>query len=190
MVRTPIGSRLALLALGLLGLISMAGAQSQPAKSVVTYSYDAAGNIITMQRTIPIASFTPTSGPVGASVVISGSIFSATPSANIVRFNGSTPATVTAASTTQLTALVPAGATTGPISVTVGIYTAVSNSAFTVTATYGPPAISSVTPACAASGATVTVDGVNFNPAPGALTLKLGSTTITPATIASNRITL
>lgn len=63
-----------------------------------------------------ITLFSPTSGPVGATVTINGSGFSATANQNIVFF-GATKAVVTVASTTSLTVTVPAGATYEPISV-------------------------------------------------------------------------
>ena len=63
-----------------------------------------------------ISSFTPTSGPIGTSVTITGSNFNATIASNVVYF-GATQATVTAASDTSLTVTVPAGATYQPISV-------------------------------------------------------------------------
>lgn len=65
-----------------------------------------------------IASFTPASGVVGATVTITGTGFNATLSKNEVRFNNGSPATITNASTTALTVTVPSGATTGLISVT------------------------------------------------------------------------
>ncbi len=64
-----------------------------------------------------ISSFTPTSGPIGTIVTITGTNFSATPANNIVFF-GATMATVTASSATSLTVTVPAGATYQSISVT------------------------------------------------------------------------
>ena len=63
-----------------------------------------------------IISFTPASGTIGTSVTIIGTNFSATPTNNIVFF-GATKATVTAATTTQLTVTVPAGATYQPVTV-------------------------------------------------------------------------
>src|SRR6187431_767824 len=65
-----------------------------------------------------ITGFSPTSGPVGTVVNVIGSNFSITPTKNIVKFNG-TPATVTSASPSALIVTVPAGATTGKITVTV-----------------------------------------------------------------------
>lgn len=57
-----------------------------------------------------ITSFTPASGDVGSSVVLTGTNFDATAANNIVYF-GSVKAVVTAASTTSLTVTVPAGST-------------------------------------------------------------------------------
>src|SRR2546423_9374903 len=106
-----------------------------PASDTALYAYDAVGNLqgITRQlsSTKAIFQFTPSSGPVGTTVTIYGTGFSATPSSNTVKFNGTTT-TVHTASTTVLTANVPAGATTGTISVTVSGTTATSAAAFTV----------------------------------------------------------
>ncbi|MBK7038611.1 MAG: VCBS repeat-containing protein [Bacteroidetes bacterium] len=56
-----------------------------------------------------ISSFVPSSGPVGTSVILTGTGFDATPTNNIVFF-GATTATVSAASATSLTVTVPTGA--------------------------------------------------------------------------------
>ncbi len=83
-----------------------------------------------------ITSFTPASGVVGTTVIITGTNFSTTAASNTVTFNG-TAATLTAAIATQLTVTVPTGATTGKIAVTVNSSstTATSTSDFTVTTT-------------------------------------------------------
>ena len=92
-----------------------------PTGEAVVYEYDPAGNFTSITRRaaseLSILDFTPGAGGAGTSVTIYGTGFSATPSANTVRFNGVT-ATVTAATKTQLTVTVPTGATTGPITVT------------------------------------------------------------------------
>ncbi|KAA9327185.1 T9SS type A sorting domain-containing protein [Hymenobacter busanensis] len=110
-----------------------------------------------------ISSFTPTSGPVGTVVTITGTNFT---SAATVSFNGTAATGVTFVSATQLTATVPAGATTGPIAVTVGSNTATSATPFTVTPTPNPvPTITSLAPATAVAGGaafTLTVNGTNF----------------------------
>ena len=77
---------------------------------------------------LSITSFTPSSAPVGTPVVITGTAFNATPGSNTVTFGG-VPATVTGASTTSLTVVVPTNAGT-PIAVTSGGATVTSSTAF------------------------------------------------------------
>jgi gliding motility-associated-like protein len=99
-----------------------------------------------------ITSFTPTSGPVGTTVIITGTNFDTTPANNAVSFN-STTAGVTASSTTSITTTVPAGATTGKITVTVTGNTATSTLDFTVSSTANqPPIIESTTTAVPIEG--------------------------------------
>lgn len=76
-----------------------------------------------------ISSFSPTSGPIGSSVVITGNNFNTTPANNIVYF-GATKAVVSAASVTSLTVTVPSGATYKSISVTNNNLTAYSRLPF------------------------------------------------------------
>jgi hypothetical protein len=87
-----------------------------------------------------ITGFSPTSGPVGTSVTITGSGFTGT---SDVRFNGTSVGSgnYTVNSDTQVTAKVPSGATNGPISLDAPGGTATSSTSFTVTA---PSAISEV----------------------------------------------
>lgn len=79
-----------------------------------------------------VTSFTPASGPVGTTVTITGTAFTG---ATAVAFHG-TAATYTVNSATQITATVPAGATTGTISVTTSDGTAASASVFTVNSSH------------------------------------------------------
>jgi plastocyanin len=81
-----------------------------------------------------ISGFVPPSGGPGTSVALSGSGFA---NATNVRFNG-TPATFSVASDTQITATVPSGATSGPISVTGPGGTGTSAASFSVTV---PPTV-------------------------------------------------
>ncbi|MDB5271001.1 MAG: hypothetical protein JWP58_4041, partial [Hymenobacter sp.] len=74
-----------------------------------------------------ITSFTPTSGPVGTVVVLTGNYFTG---ATQVTFNGTVAPVYTVNSATQLTVTVPTGATTGPISVTNAAGTGVSTAIF------------------------------------------------------------
>jgi YD repeat-containing protein len=66
-----------------------------------------------------IASLTPSSAVIGASITIGGTRFGATQGASTVTFNGA-PAAPTSWGDTSITAPVPAGTTTGPVIVTVG----------------------------------------------------------------------
>lgn len=81
---------------------------------------------------LSITSITPNQAPLGATVVITGTSFNATPASNTVVFGGNATAQVTGASTTSLTVIVPANAQNGPIAVTTG-GTTVQSAAFTVT---------------------------------------------------------
>jgi hypothetical protein len=109
-----------------------------------------------------ITSLNPTSAPVGASVTITGTTFGASQGTSTVTFNG-TAATPTSWSPTSIVVLVPSGATSG--NVVVSVAGLVSNGAlFTVVP---PPTISSLTPASAAVGAGVTIAGTNFGSSQG-----------------------
>lgn len=132
----------------------------------VVYDYDAVGNLLSISRQsssiVSIIQFTPGSGPVGTTVIVSGTGFSATPSQNTVSFNGVT-ASVTSATATQLIVTVPSGATTGPIAVTSPNGSASSSTSFTVgPSTTGAPSISGFTPTIGPAGTAVAVSGTNF----------------------------
>jgi hypothetical protein len=131
----------------------------------VTYSYDAVGNLLSISRNsstqVSILSFTPTRGSAGASVIINGTGFSATPAQNTVMFNG-VAATVTSSTSTQIVTSVPVGATTGNVSVTAPAGSATSASAFTVTSGAGAPTITGFTPAIGTVGSSVNITGTNF----------------------------
>jgi YD repeat-containing protein len=175
-----IGVAIAVLALGLIGASSLAAdisyvyddagrlrAVIDPASDTAVYTYDPVGNLTGITRqpssTLAVLQFTPSSSPIGTTVTIYGTAFSATPASNTVKFNGTT-ATVLTASTTVLTATVPSGATTGAISVTVGANTAASSTAFTVGS--GAPTLANFNPAVGNYGATITLTGTNYDTTP------------------------
>ena len=83
-----------------------------------------------------ITGFSPQAGPVGTEVVITGTNFSAQPSNNIVTINGILVPVITSTATT-LTVLIPEGALTGSITVTVDENSVTSQEVFTVP----PPAV-------------------------------------------------
>ena len=158
--------------------------------NVVQYSYDAAGNVVTIQRLNPapitLTGFVPATGPMGAVIAITGTGFSATPANNAVAFNG-VAAVVVSASPTTLTVAVPAGATTGKVTVTVAGNTAASMQDFIVAAA-GMPTITGFAPAAGPSGTTVNVDGANFNPVPGATTVKLNQSSAPASSVTTAQL--
>ncbi|QUW01563.1 FG-GAP repeat protein [Chloracidobacterium sp. MS 40/45] len=115
--------------------------------------------IVTTGPTPPIiTNFTPPSGPVGTVVSIFGANFADVLN---VRFNA-VNATFTVVSPTQITATVPAGATTGPITVTTTGGTATATPNFIVTTNPAPPVITNFTPPSGPVGTVVSIFGANF----------------------------
>jgi YD repeat-containing protein len=153
------------------------------------YHYDAVGNLLSITRqgagTVAIIEFTPNGGPVGATVKLIGTGFSATPSQNAVTFNG-TGATVTSSTTTEIVTTVPSGATTGTIAVTTPTGSATSGTSFTVTVS-SAPTISSISPTIGVEGTAVTVTGTNFQTTTihNRLTFNVGQAQVSSATSTS-----
>ncbi len=107
-----------------------------------------------------ISSFTPTSGPSGTSVVITGKAFD---DASAVQFNGANASSFTVNSSTKITAIVSDQASTGPISVTTAGGTGTSSSTFTVKGAIAT--ITSISPTSGVVGDGITISGTNFNTA-------------------------
>jgi RHS repeat-associated protein len=106
-----------------------------------------------------ISSLSPTYGGAGTSVTITGTNYGATQGSSVVSFNGTNASSITSWSNTQIVALVPSGATTGAVSVTVSTITSTSNPTFTIY----DPVITSITPPAASPGGTITINGTGFN---------------------------
>jgi uncharacterized repeat protein (TIGR03803 family) len=85
--------------------------------------------LLTFKVKPTIKSFSPTSGAVGTSVVITGTSLQ---EASAVKFGGKAATVFTVNSDTQVTATVPTGAVTGKITITTPGGTATSSSNFTV----------------------------------------------------------
>ncbi|MDB6030146.1 MAG: hypothetical protein JWM16_484, partial [Verrucomicrobiales bacterium] len=85
-----------------------------------------------------INNFSPSSGPIGSFVTLSGANFSPALADNIVYF-GAVRATVISATANSLVVSVPSGATYQPITVTTAGLTGVAKRPFTLTFPAGPP---------------------------------------------------
>jgi YD repeat-containing protein len=148
------------------------------------YHYDAVGNLLSITRSSPtqvnIIDFSPDSGPIGQTVTIQGTGFSATPASNTVTFNG-TSATVTSATTNSLVVTVPTGATTGLIAVTSPNGSDTSATSFVVAAV-NAPTISSFSPTSAVAGTSVTITGTNFDATTATNNQTRFNSTFTPPT--------
>ncbi len=127
-----------------------------------------------------ITSFAPTSGLVGASVVITGTGFCGS---SVVKFNTTDATAFTVNSDTQITATVPVGAATGKISVTNTIGTVISTADFSVV---GIPTITSFTPTIGDLGTAVTLTGTNFT---GTTSVKFNGTSATFTIVSDTSIT-
>lgn len=110
-----------------------------------------------------ITGFSPLGGEAGTEVIITGTNFAAIGTDNLVAFNG-LEAPVLSSTPTMIKVSVPAGASDGPITVTVHGETAISNSSFNVIE--GAPSITSIAPDAASTGATVVIHGSNFSVRP------------------------
>ena len=122
-----------------------------------------------------ITNISPTSGPIGTTVTITGTNFTG---ATAVSFGGTAAASYSVVSATSITAVVASG-TTGTISVITPGGTATSSGTFTF---IPPPTITSFTPTTGGTGLTVTITGTNFT---GATAVTIGGTNATSFTVVS-----
>jgi len=132
-----------------------AGAKSGPLSVTTPGGTATSSSAFTVVSPPTITGFAPTTGPVGTTVTISGTNFSG---ATSVTFNA-VSASFTVTSAAEIQATVPAGATTGPLSVTTPGGSATSSSAFTVVS---PPTITGFSPTSGSVGTSVTISGTNF----------------------------
>lgn len=132
------------------------GEVNGPISVTNTSGSGASGNTFTGQP--QVNSFTPSSGSVGTSVTVTGINFTGVTQ---VTFNGAPAASFQVMADTQLTAVVPSGATVGPIFVTSAGGTGGSQQQFSENST-APPTVSSFTPTSGTPGTQVTINGTNF----------------------------
>ena len=123
---------------------------------VVTAAGSSSSSVSLFNPLPSVTSMTPGGGPLNTSVTIAGANFIGT---TAVQFNGAAAA-FTVQSATGLVATVPAGATTGPITVTTPAGSGASATNF-----LPGPQIDSFSPSSGAPGAVVVVSGRNFSQA-------------------------
>lgn len=114
---------------------------------------------------LDITGIQPEEGPVGLTISISGSGFSSTASENSISFGG-TDAEVKEATESEIKAIVPASAESGPVEITVDGESA-TGPTFTVIA--DAPAIEKVEPDSGSADTEVTITGMNFGDDPHAV---------------------
>ncbi len=158
---------------------------------VVASAPDPAGNVGTGRQTLTIAApltlsaFTPTSGPAGTHVTITGADFRST---STVKFNGVAATVVSPVLPSKLVAVVPASATKGTITVTnttAPAGTVTSSGSYTVTASH-PPTLTSFTPASGITGSSVTITGSFLN---GVSSVSFGKLTAAYVIVSPSQIT-
>ncbi|HKR86227.1 MAG TPA: IPT/TIG domain-containing protein, partial [Terriglobales bacterium] len=127
----------------------------------------ATDDIIAFLEGISFSPFAPTFGPAGTVVTITGTNFTG---ATAVSFNG-VAATFIEGPPGTLTTTVPAGATTGPITITTARGPLVTTTRFTIT-----PAITSFAPTSGPVATSVTITGTTFT---GVTAVSFGGRTAT-----------
>ena len=120
-------------------------------------------NDFTVTYPLPtITSFSPTEGAIETEVIITGTNFSTIVNENIVTFNDNKRALLTNISENSITAIVPQGATTGKINLSVNGIEISTTEDFTVT--HPTPIITLFSPANGISGDEIIINGANFSP--------------------------
>jgi len=162
------------------------GAATGTGNVVVTVGGQASNGVI-FTVTLPpsITSLTPSSGPAGTSVTISGTNFGATQNTSTVSFNGMNAAPFTSWSPTSIVTTVPVGATTGNVIVTVG---GIASSGVAFTVTNPGPSITGLSPTSGLAGTSVTITGANFGATQGTSTITFGASAATPTSWSATTI--
>lgn len=117
------------------------------------------GKALVTYPEITVTGFSPTEGPPGAAITITGTNFGQYPAAAEIYFNGIKATEIVSYSDTQIVVKSPTAGSTGPITVKVWTHTVVTPDNFT----YLPGAtITTITPAEAMPGDHVIIRGTNF----------------------------
>ena len=146
------------------------GATNGPVRVISPSGTNVTSSNLTVFALAPVlTSFTPTNGLPGTTVTLEGANFLG---ATNVSFNG-IAASFSLTADTQVTATVPAAATTGPISITTPGGSVTSSVPF-----YLAPRLTSFTPATGVVGTTLTLTGTNFTGVTAVTFAAVNSTTV------------
>jgi hypothetical protein len=154
--------------------VTSSGLQGSPTVIPVTFS-------VTGGAGPNISSLSPTSGPVGTSVTITGTNFGTT---GTVSFNGTT-ATPTSYTSTSIKVPVPSGAMTGPVVVKVGT---ISSNPVSFTVTTLPQIIATASPAPNGNGWNNSNVTVTFTCTPGSNPIQTCPAPIVVSTEGKNQV--
>jgi hypothetical protein len=138
---------------------------------------------LTVSQPPRATAFVPAAAAVGVDVTINGTNMAG---ATIVTFTGGATVAPTAVAAMSLHAVVPAGALTGPVSITNAIGTGTSTVIFKVA-----PKITGFLPATAVGGSAtvIVVSGTNLRAATGEPVVKIGAFVVPPGSIVSSTLT-
>lgn len=159
---------------GSVGAVVPSGVTNGPITIVTTNGTATSGTNLFYVPPV-VNSFTPTNGVPNASITVFGQDFLGTTN---VYFNGAAAAGFLVINNTSLSATVPNGVVTGPISVAGPAGTGTSQNIF-----YGPPTITSFSPTHGLGGTNVAIFGVNLLGVSGVL---FNGTNATPVTVINN----
>ena len=141
------------------------------------------GVIFTVLPVPSISSVTPTSGAIGAAVMVTGTNFGTTQGTSTVTFNGTT-ATPTSWANAKIVVPIPVGASSGNVVVTVsGVVSA--GVPFTVAPA---PNIASLSPTAAPVGTPVAITGSGFGATQGSGTVKFNTKVGSPTSWSDSSI--
>ncbi len=160
-----------------------AGASTGAVSVTTATGTGASGTSFVVAPAPTISSFTPNTGVSGTSVVISGAGFTG---ATAVKFNGTAATPFSIDNDGQITTTVPAGATSGLITVTTATGTGTSANSFTV----GAPTITTFNPTGGPVGTSVVITGTNFGFSQASSTVKFGTITASPTAWTGTSITV
>ena len=149
-------------------LAACADSTNAVAESNETNNCKLSANTVTIAAAPNVTSISPASGPVATAVTISGANFGTAQGTSTVTFNG-VAGTPTSWNGTNIVVPVPAGASTGPVVVTVG---GSSSNGIAFTVPVPPPLINSLTPNSGPVGSSVTISGANFGATQGSSTVR------------------